>query len=233
MSTFRTEIIGDATLYLGDCREVLPTLGVVDAIVSDPPYGIGYDRGGGGRGLGKNRNLGAIVGDDQPFDPSPFLAYPHVILFGADHFAQRLPRGRWLVWDKLAGVPSFDSFSDVEVAWNNRTGAARIFRHLWKGLLQDSEKGPRRHHPTQKPVALMRWCIEQLPADARTICDPFMGVGATGVAAVQMGRRFIGVEIVPEYFDVACRRIHEAQHAPLLEKSALATQTTLALGGAA
>ena len=209
--TRRVETIGDCTLYLGDCRDILPTLGDC-AIVSDPPYGIGFVKGQGGKGIGRNRNIKAIHGDDEPFDPTHLLGFPHVLIWGGDHFAQRLPRGRWLVWDKLDGVASFDSFSDVEVAWHNRPGAARIFRHLWKGLLQGSEKGPRRYHPTQKPVALMEWCLDQLPPEAAAlpVCDPYMGVGTTAVACVRRGRRFVGVEIDPEYFEVAVRRVSEA-----------------------
>ena len=223
MSGVRREVIGACELYLGDCREVLPTLGKVDAVVTDPPYGIGYVKGAGGRNppgrrgpqhARLRRNIEAIAGDHEPFDPTPWLMFSNVILFGADHFAQQLPRGRWLVWDKLDGMASFDSFSDVEVAWQNRTGAARIFRHMWKGICQASEKDDVRLHPTQKPAALMRWCIEQLSADCETILDPFMGSGTTGVACVKLGRRFIGIEIEPNYFDIACRRIEAATQQP-------------------
>lgn len=109
-------------------------------------------------------------------------------------------------------MAEFDSFSDVEFAWRNGRGKDRIFSHLWKGICQASEKGgDRREHPTQKPVALMQWCIGDLPDDANLIVDPFMGSGTTGVAAVQMGRDFIGIELDERYFEIACRRIEEAQ----------------------
>lgn len=214
----RIERIGLATLYLADNREVLPLLSNCMAIVSDPPYGIGYQHSGGGnskewRGtLPKDRNAAAIVGDDKPFDPSPLLRFDTVVLFGADHFAQRLPRGRWLVWDKLGGKDGWDSFSDVEVAWHNKTGAARIFRLMWKGLCQGAgkDKNTRRTHPTQKPVALMEWCIQQAGSPA-VVCDPYMGTGATGVAAMNLGLRFIGVEIDHGYYEIACERIENAQ----------------------
>lgn len=207
-------VIGRATLYLGDCRDILPTLPKVDAVVTDPPYGINYKRGaGGGRGKASSnsfsRNLEPVFGDDKPFDPEPLLGFPEVILWGANHYSARLPHGRWLAWDKLAGQLEFDDFSDVEFAWMKGRGKDRIFSHLWKGICQASEKGERRDHPTQKPVALMKWCVGLTSGDM--LVDPFMGSGTTGVAAVQMGRSFIGVEIDPRHFEIACRRIEAAQ----------------------
>lgn len=229
----RVETIGDCALYLGDCRDVLPTLGKVDAVVTDPPYGIGYQKGAGGKGFGAKRNSAPIVGDDIPFDPAEWLGFSEVIMWGGNHFAARLPHGRWLAWDKLAGVAAFDSFSDVEFAWVKGRGKDRIFSHLWKGVLKGSEKtggkSQERWHPTQKPVALMRWCIEQTSSE--TILDPFMGSGTTGVACVQLGRGFVGIEIDHGYFDIACRRIEEAYRQPRLfaEPIAKPVQEALAL----
>ena len=212
----RKEIIGECELWLGDCREVLPSINREAAILSDPPYGIAFHKGAGGKGKHTVRNSAPIVGDAEPFDPAPLLGFAGVIIWGANHYAQRLPHGRWLAWDKLAGIDSFDSFSDVEFAWAAGRGKDRIFSHLWKGLCKASEKGGKeRWHPTQKPVALMRWCAEQIAPDL-TICDPYMGSGTTGVACVQLGRRFIGCEIDVGYFDVACRRIDEAVRQPRL-----------------
>ena len=207
----RKEIIGNATLYLGDCREILPTLPKVDAVISDPPYGIGHVKGSGGGGKHDRRNISPIVGDDAPFDVTPLLGFENVLIWGADHYAAKLPHGRWLAWDKLDGMQSWDSFSDVEFAWHSKRGAARIFRHLWKGIASvKAGEEPTRQHPTQKPIALMKWCFGQA-GNPETILDPFMGSGTTGVAAMQLGRKFIGIEIEPKYFDIACERIENAQ----------------------
>lgn len=206
----RTETIGRATLYLGDALEVRTFVGIGAAVVSDPPYGIAFVKGGGGKGKHSVRNIAPIHGDNEPFDPSPWLDFSSVILWGANHYAARLPHGRWLAWDKLAGLSEFDSFSDVEFAWRNGRGKDRIFSHLWKGICKDSEKGGKeRWHPTQKPVALMQWCIA--PLEEGLIFDPYMGSGTTGVAAIREGRAFVGSEIDPGYFDIACRRIEDAQ----------------------
>jgi site-specific DNA-methyltransferase (adenine-specific) len=215
----RKETIGACDLYLGDCREILPTLGNVDAVVTDPPYGVGYFRHDGpGRGVAGAANFVGvrIEGDDAPFEPEHFLAYPHVVMWGSNHYAARLPEaeGRWLVWDKRCGVTPSRDQSDCEFAWSSSAGPSRVFRHVWDGMIRDSERGITRLHPTQKPIALMRWCVEQLPPDAGTILDPFMGSGTTGIACVKLGRRFIGIEIDCGYFDIACRRIEAAYAQP-------------------
>jgi site-specific DNA-methyltransferase (adenine-specific) len=206
-------VIGDCVLYRGDCREILPTLGKVDAVVTDPPYGISYVHGAEKRRHASLHNGKPIVGDDRPFDPAPFLAFP-AVLFGANHFAARLPAGgRWLVWDKRDGV-GFNDQSDIEIAWcSGERRADRIFSHLWSGFSKASERGERRAHPTQKPVSVMRWCLGFLP-DARTVLDPFMGSGTTGVACVREGRAFIGIEIDEGYFEIACKRIRDAYAQP-------------------
>lgn len=208
----RVEVIGNATLYCGDCLEILPTLPKVDAVVTDPPYGIGYVHGDGGGRLARSTvfNRVKIVGDNTPLDPSPFLCAPRVVLFGANHYADRLPASPcWLVWDKRDGICSNDQ-ADCEMAWTNMQGPARLIRHLWNGMLKDSERGVSREHPTQKPVAVMEWVLRQV-GDTSAVLDPFMGSGTTGVACMNLGRKFIGIEIEPRYFDIACRRIEDAQ----------------------
>lgn len=223
--TSRIEQLSElVTLYLGDSREILPTLGGGMAVLSDPPYGIAFAHGGNDRsGIGGGKYSTrfadvAIVGDEAPFDPSFMLdATDALILWGGNHFANRLPASpRWLIWDKRAASQHSNDFADCEIAWTNLTGVARVFRHQWDGMMKASERGIQRVHPTQKPIALMEWCIPMMPA-GRVICDPFMGSGTTGVACVRLDRRFIGIEIEPAYFDVACRRIAEELKRPRLE----------------
>ena len=210
--TERVEI-GDAVLYHGDCREILPTLGKVDAVVTDPPYGVSYKSPANGRGHKAQRGDYAIIaGDTVPFDPAPWLNFPDVILFGANYFADKLPiSAAWLVWDKRCGAVAANNNSDCELAWKNNGGSARVIRHLWSGMLKDSERDSKRTHPTQKPIAVMEWAIQQIKSDPKTILDPFAGVGSTGVACANLGRKFIGIEIERKYFDIACERIAAAQ----------------------
>ena len=203
--------IGLATLYLGDCAEVLPTLGRVDAVVTDPPYGIG-------EAAGKNKSRGDLAvakdyGDDtwdnEIVDNQVIDLIRQIsdwqIIFGGNYYALP-PTKCWLVWDK----ENTGDFADAELAWTNLNKAVRLKRYMWNGMLR-ANKEPRGDHPTQKPVGIMTWCISHLPDGSNTILDPFMGSGTTGVSAVQMGRKFIGIEREPKYFDIACQRIETAQ----------------------
>lgn len=203
----RVEQIGAATLYLADCRDLLAALPRSAAIVADPPYGINYQKGAGGGGRHGRRNRQRLAGDGAPFDPAPWLDFSSVVLWGANHYAARLPHGRWMAWDKLAGLAEFDSFSDVEFAWRDGRGKDRIFRYLWKGIVRADGSGTR-GHPTQKPVPLMEWCVASL--SERLVIDPYCGSGSTGIAALNLGRDFIGIEIDPAFFELACRRIDDA-----------------------
>jgi site-specific DNA-methyltransferase (adenine-specific)/modification methylase len=208
----RTEQIGDATLILGDCWDILPTLGRVDAVVTDPPYGISYNPSGG-NGLAQRGSFDRIAGDNEAFDPTPWLTFSQVILWGGNHYADRLPpKPSWLIWYKKDGVFGCE-FADCEIAWSSLGGVAKVFDHRWHGMLRASERGEPRLHPTQKPVVLMEWCAGMVGG---TILDPFMGSGTTGVACANLGRKFIGIEIEPKYFDIACRRIEEAYRQPRL-----------------
>lgn len=213
--SFEKVIIGNAELYCGDCMEVLPTLGKVDAVITDPPYGVpimtNFNIGKKGNRAAHGKQFDAVIGNDKEFNPAPFLDYPSVLLWGANHFAHMLPHnGKWLIWDKRCGVTPERTQADCEIAWLSKYGAARIFRHVWDGMIKDSEKGIEREHPTQKPVALMSWCIEQTGMPS-TVLDPFMGSGTTGFACMNLDRKFIGIEMEPKYFDIACRRIEQAQ----------------------
>jgi DNA modification methylase len=214
------------TLYLGDCREILPTLGKVDAVVTDPPYGMDFDtdsrRFTGGKSSivrGAGRNDRKIFGDDAEFDPSPWLHFGEVILWGSNHYTQKLPIGSTLVWLKRY-VDSYGSFlSDAEVGWQNSGHGVYAF-HAPDSMGRRQQEftgdpfGGETAHPTQKPIALMDWCLKRVKG--QTILDPFMGSGTTGVAAVKLGRKFIGIEIEPKYFDIACRRIADALARPEL-----------------
>jgi len=227
-------VIGKATLYLGDCLEILPTLKGINAVVSDPPYGIGYVHSGNTRrdGFGGSFSRSCtkpIHGDDQPFDPAPWFDFKNVLLWGADHFRKRLPDGGTLLaFNKNENLAARDSFVDCEFAWINQKIKRNSFIYQWKGIanrkdgwekieFNGSIPGPR-HHPSMKPVALMTWCIEhfKLP-DGSLILDPYMGSGSTGVACVTSGRKFVGIEIDPDYFAIACQRIEKAQRQQRME----------------
>lgn len=207
-------IIGDCQLYLGDCMDILPTLGKVDAVVADPPYGIG-------EAAGKNKSRGNMAiakdygcdgWDDAPCSTQQInamrTASHYQVIFGGNYF-ELPPTSCWLVWDKQNGA---NDFADCELAWTNLSKAVRRIYWRWNGMIRKGDDV--REHPTQKPVGVMEWCIGHLPDTAQTILDPFMGSGTTGVACVKMGRKFIGIEREPKYFEIACRRIEEAYKQP-------------------
>lgn len=188
-------------LFCGDCLEIMPTLGKVDAIVTDPPYGISINKS---HRLSVSRGFGGDTWDDKPIDINTidllFARSNNQIIWGGNYF--ELPPTRcFLIWDKNNDGRDF---ADVELAWTSLDKVARIFRK--RPMNMDGGKV----HPTQKPLALMEWCLSFLP-DAATILDPFMGSGTTGVAAVNLGRNFIGIEKDPQYFEIAKERIAEAE----------------------
>ena len=199
---------GNIVLYCADCLDILPTLepGIADAVVTDPPYGISYDTSHHKYKNGIARD--EAVWDVSPFNPAPVLALNvPTIMWGGNCFASRLPdHAGWLCWVKTARNEADIRQADMELAWTNCIRRPRTFRHLWIGAFRDSESGIANVHPTQKPIRLMEWCLGLLP-DATTILDPFMGSGTTGVACVQTGRKFIGIELDPGYFQIAVDRI--------------------------
>ena len=195
----RKEIIGNAVLYLGDCMEVLPTLPKVDAVITDPPYGIGI-ASNPVRQMHERLDWDAATPDESVL--SAVIQVGAVAVVWGGNYFDLPPSQCFLVWDKVQ--PQDFSLAMCEQAWTNKKGPAKLYRQ--------SVLSYRKEHPTQKPVELMKWCIEQAAVPPNgTILDAFMGSGTTGVAAVQMGRRFIGIEREPKYFDIACRRIEDAQ----------------------
>lgn len=202
----RTETIGDATLYLGDCREILPTLGKVDALVTDPPYGIGMDGGKVGRAEYEKLSWDKATDEDGIALARGLARW--CVIFGGNYYSLP-PSGHWLIWDKQNDPTTF---ADFEMAWTNLGKSSRMVRHLWSGPYMKVKET--RYHPTQKPQAVMRWCIEQIQPLPASVLDPYMGSGTTGVAAVSAGCKFIGIEAETKFFDVACRRIEDASRRP-------------------
>ena len=212
----REERIGDCRLIQGDCLSVMPLLGRVDACVTDPPYGIGESQK---KNLSRHTKAECTVYAGADFDHAPASDESihamrgisnHQIIFGGNYF--KLPPTRcWLVWDKQNGS---SDFADCELAWTNLDKAVRRIFWQWSGMIRKgSERGVRRVHLTQKPLGVMMWCLEFLP-NSDTILDPFMGSGTTLVACAKLGRKGIGIELDPDYFDIACKRVEDAYRQP-------------------
>jgi DNA modification methylase len=225
LASFRCERVGDATLYLGDCREILPLLpkhvpesrfGNIQkmAVLTDPPYGLG-DKWKGGNAASKGKWKLSDGGANMGWDAAPVefvTSLPAIcddaIIWGGNYYALPPARG-WLLWDKI--VRQWTS-GHAELAWTTIDQPVRAFNYALGELASEGKS-----HPTQKPLPLMLWCLSFLP-DARTILDPFMGSGTTGVACAKLGRKFIGIELEPKYFDIACKRIDDAYRQPRLFK---------------
>lgn len=204
--------IGNATLYCGDCREILPILPKFDLVLTDPPYGIGEAAGkNASRGkLAVAKDFGNDAWDDEPIShdvlATVLAAGKYQIVFGGNYYRVE-PTACWLVWDKENGA---NDFADCELAWTNLPKAVRRIRYMWNGMLRANGE-PRGDHPTQKPIGVMAWCLGHVPEPYSTVLDPFMGSGTTGVACAQLGKAFTGIERERKYFDIACRRIEAAQ----------------------
>ena len=204
-------------LYHGDCLEVLADLCIkaedVALLWADPPYGVSErtDRKSKGRSnAAECYDFAPVAGDNRPFDPTPFLVFPRTVLWGANHYAARLSsRACWWVWDKRDGMTSNDN-ADCELAWTNLGGPARLFHHMWNGMIKGSERESRRVHPTQKPEALASWGFQRAGLKAGDlVVSPYLGSGPEAAAAKRMGLRFIGVELVPEYLDACVARLRQ------------------------
>jgi len=208
----REVTIGDCRLIQGDCLEVMPGLGSVDCVLTDPPYGIGEAAGKNKSrdSKAKAKDYGNKSWDNAPCSDGAIAMMRGIsrnqIIFGGNYFTLP-PSSCWLIWDKQ----NSGDFADCEMAWTNLTCAIRRIYWRWNGMIRKGNDV--RVHPTQKPVGVMRWCLGFVP-DAKTILDPFMGSGTTGVACVREGRSFIGIELDPDYFDIACKRIRDAYAQP-------------------
>lgn len=224
------------TIYHGDCREILQMLDEpVGLVLTDPPYGINYRSNHNSSRRGKfakwirYENHPGIIGDDSPLDPRFILSLEvPMVIWGGNYCADRLPPSRcWIVWDKSDGIGP-NNQADCEMAWTNFDKPTRIFRHMWSGLLRAGEenvsKSPKLH-PHQKPLALFRWGISYSDTTG-TVLDPFMGSGTTLVAAKQLGRRAIGIEIEEKYCEIAAQRLSQEvlplgdSHMPVLPPQA-------------
>lgn len=232
----RVEHIGDATLYLGDCLEILPTLDVVgvvaDLLATDPPYGVAFKSG-------RSQNHRQIENDHVGFDVRPYIEASlkilrrgrHAYIFGAPNLdGLALCEPAELIWDKqIIGMGNVSAiwgpqhekitFAVHEISKANREkGYGRLAARLRRGSVLSvarPQSGASKVHPNEKPVEVLRQMIEASTMLGDTVLDPFMGSGSTGVAAVLEGRRFVGIEIDPEHFETACDRITDAYRSPL------------------
>lgn len=231
------------TIFCGNNQEVIPSLSSVGLLLTDPPYGGGLavdyanrfksEAGKWWKNVDRSHNPKhtPILGDDEPFDPSFLLAIDcqAKVLWGGNWYAARLPdSGGWWVWDKRNGKRDVSEaewpMGEAELAWTNVGKGARVFRHTWFGLIRDSERGEH-YHPTQKPVALMQWCIEMSKTHG-LVLDPFMGSGTTLVAAKQMGRKSIGIEMEEKYCEIAAKRLQQEYlpFRPCVQKSEVTSE---------
>jgi DNA modification methylase len=204
------------TIYHGDCREILQQLGRFDLLLTDPPYGIDRANGMGGGGFdGKTK---AYRRTPRAYDGSWDIERPSAetfaqllkqvdsaVVWGGNYFGDLLPAGnRWLVWDKKQPMPSF---SDCEMAWTNLEGnASRMFSLCCSGVLCG---GDERLHPTQKPLALIKWCLGFFP-NAKSLLDSYCGSGTTLLAAKDMGLSAVGIELEEKYCEIAANRLRQS-----------------------
>ena len=204
----------DVTLHLGDCLEYMRTMPdrCVDAVITDPPYGINENgRKNVKRGkIAKPRDYGDYRWDAERISRNAIDEIRRVsveqVIFGGNYYTDFLPVSTsWIVWDKL----NSGDFADCELAWTSHKRAVRRYAYMWNGMIKQMPED--RYHPTQKPLSLIKWILENYTQSNNVVFDPFMGSGTTGVACVQMGRKFIGCEIDPGYFAIAEKRIREAQ----------------------
>ena len=192
-------------IWHADCADVLPSIdpATVGLLLTDPPYGIGYTSWTGIK----------VTGDNEPFDPTHLLEYGKAVIWGGNYFAHQLGRGGWFIWSKRQDNKSLNQYngasSTAEVAWTNLHERVYVYNFFWGGgpFLRGPEERGNTMHPTLKPVALMRWIVEQWTEPGDLVLDPYMGSGPVARACADLGRRYIGIEIVEEYVDAAIGRL--------------------------
>jgi len=190
---------GGITLYHADCHEILPTIVEADLVLTDPPYGIGY----------QDRTGRRVVGDNEPFDPAHLLEYGRCVIWGAENFAHLLPPSRgWIVWSKVQDQKLADvSVSNVELAWSNIAKTPQIYNHYWRDWIRRASERGARLHPAMKPVSLMKWILQGWTEPGDLILDPYMGAGPVAQACHEMDRRYIGIEIEESYCQLVEERL--------------------------
>lgn len=204
-------VIGNAELWLGDCRDILPTLPKVDAVITDPPFGVGNFVQVTGRKMGRGESRGKAVEWNETTPPPEVFdmiraVSKHRIIWGANFFNCFEDRGGAIVWDKCQSMPNF---SKADIASCTHFQKTEIVRIPWTNFTVTHRAET--DHPCERPVELYEWCIRYLPKPITSVLDPFLGSGSCGVAAHRSGCNFIGIEREPKYFDIACRRIEDAQ----------------------
>lgn len=200
-----------ATIYLGDCREILPRLALVDLILTDPPYGISITKKGNNYGTSthKSRRATGEVWDDIPPDAEAIRLImersKNQIVFGANYFWECFRSSPcYIVWDKRGQLPAVP-FADTEFAWTSFERMSKKYTVVNHGFIKDAQE--RREHPTQKPVMLFRSILSDFTKAGDVVLDPYMGSGTTLRAAKDLGLRSIGIEIEPKYCEMAARRL--------------------------
>lgn len=225
-------------LYLGDCSAIIAGFDSdfrVDVTVTDPPYGIGENskKVSSREKLARAKNYGHFDWDRERVSEEVIRAIfslsQHQVIFGGNYYSDILPASSsWIVWDKCNGA---SDFADCELAWTSHKKAVRKFSYMWNGMIK--QRPEERFHPTQKPLDLMVWVLENYSNHDDLIFDPFMGSGTTGVAAAITGRRFVGIEKNENYFEIASTRIKNAHNEFTLTRSEKASGQMLLLSEAA
>lgn len=202
--------IGEATLYHGDCLEILPTLPKVDLVLTDPPFGMGNFVQVTGRLMGRGKNIGKpVTWNDAPPDGSVFKQLrsmsKHRIIWGANFFNCFEDDGGAIVWVKNQPMPNF---SKADIASCTHFRKTEVVSITWRNF--EAARLAMTDHPCERPVSLYEWCLNYIPNCTGMVLDPFLGSGSVAIACANLGRKFIGIEIERKYFDIACERIAAA-----------------------